>query len=169
MQCVGVNCDREATRVGAQMCEAHYYRQRRGRQSSAAIRGRNEARRCEVADCDKPTPKGFLCPMHQARKGRHGDVNVRLKAPVVRGPAHPSWKEVVPYHTLHQRLRDTRGKASYCEQCGVADERTYHWALDHTTKATVLQGVEGPYSLDLNAYISLCVPCHKRMDLARAL
>jgi len=41
------------------------------------------------------------------------------------------------------------------------------WALDHQRCRNPKSSNQGPYSTDPNDYDSLCVPCHKRMDLAR--
>lgn len=51
-------------------------------------------------------------------------------------------------------------------QCTHCDQRAKHWAYDHTDPAERTDPKMGPYSTDLDRYLPLCVPCHKRFDLA---
>ena len=167
MACTVEACEREATRKGAQLCEAHYYRVRRGTALDAPIQERNRTGRCSVEGCER-APRGTLCHMHRTRKLRHGDFTVRLASGPPAGLLHPSRKDLVTYHTAHQRLARLYGRPSLCESCGASGQRVYHWALDHRRATTVLASEQGPYSLEPSDYIRLCVPCHKRMDLERA-
>jgi hypothetical protein len=81
------------------------------------------------------------------------------------GENNPKWRgDQVGNRAAHQRVIKLRGNAtSYlCEHCcGPA----VHWAYDHRDPQE-LPSDDGPYSTDPDRYMPLCVPCHKRFDLA---
>lgn len=56
------------------------------------------------------------------------------------------------YTNQHKWVRYHKGKAIACEDCG-ANDRHCHWA-----------NVSHEYHYDLDDWISLCVPCHKKFD-----
>jgi hypothetical protein len=62
------------------------------------------------------------------------------------------------------RVRAVRGRAQEhtCE-CGKPAEQ---WAYTHSGPAELTSEV-GAYSVDPSFYVPMCVPCHKRADLAR--
>lgn len=79
----------------------------------------------------------------------------------------PNWHgDDVEYMGLHGRLVAKRGKAVVhaCEHCaGQAEE----WAYDHTDpdeKRNRRGRDDGAYSLDIDRYMPLCVPCHRQFD-----
>ena len=57
---------------------------------------------------------------------------------------------------LHEWVVRRLGKPSKCEFCGTMEKRKYHWA-----------NKSGEYKRDLNDWLRLCVPCHKKYDLSR--
>lgn len=75
------------------------------------------------------------------------------------GPKNHHWKgEKVKYRALHQWVYSVKGAPLICEQCGVKKSTNYqiHWA-----------NVDGKYQRVENAWIRLCVPCHRKFDLSR--
>lgn len=163
------HCENEATRKGRQMCEMHYYRERRGTPMNKPKLERNNTGRCAVDGCLK-APRGFLCAMHEARRYRHGDVTVKLNPGTPGGPGHHSWVgDDAGYNAVHLRLGNHRGHPSTCEICGTEEPRRYHWAIDWRRDPPArcdLLGNRSPYSVELADYVRACVPCHKKMDLA---
>lgn len=169
--CTFPGCEKPRRTPGSALCKMHYHRQYRGVQMDGPPRKPepNRTGRCAVNGCEKP-PTGRYCEMHRARIQRHG--NTDWIGPVRRrGPAHHKWLENPRYHTVHDRLNRWRGPASGCEQCGDTDPSAeYQWALDWEKAggAVLMDDAAGcAFSADVAHYISLCVPCHKRMDLAR--
>jgi hypothetical protein len=87
------------------------------------------------------------------------------------GIRNPNWRgAAIGYGAAHERVRATRGEVSQyqCEHCRTKPAQ--HWAYDHQDpEAQVEEGKrdKGPYSSDPSRYVPLCVPCHKRFDLAR--
>ena len=70
----------------------------------------------------------------------------------------------VSYSGAHMRVRSDRGSAtSHTCACG---RRAAQWAYTHDDPDE-LTSPEGTYSADPARYVALCVPCHKRADLAR--
>jgi hypothetical protein len=90
-----------------------------------------------------PCEAGCTCRKHTAGK---------------RGAEHPHWVgNLASYHTIHKRLRDTRGPACarHCLFCAEAgrDKQADDWAQ--------LPGTSGK---DLADYVALCSSCHGRLD-----
>ncbi len=82
------------------------------------------------------------------------------------GSANPQWRgDEVGYAGAHQRLYNERGSPiEYeCETCG---DRAKEWALNHglATKKDKRGGRWVPYSPDPQAYVPLCVSCHRSAD-----
>lgn len=68
---------------------------------------------------------------------------------------NPNWKgDDVGYWGVHKWIEKQKGKPRVCEHCGATrKEKRFHWAnIDHK------------YRRNLDDYISLCVPCHKKYD-----
>ena len=71
------------------------------------------------------------------------------------------------YWTVHNRLRETRGRASeyLCIACG---SRACEWALQPSCTAPLIStsgtGIGCPYSEDLNDYAPMCRSCHSLLD-----
>lgn len=155
------------------LCEMHYCRSRRGIPMDAPARATNHTGRCLVDACPNPlvNKKGKYCRMHEARAYRHGDPNIVLPRGSAPGPEHPSWKkDGLSYSGMHMRLRSLRGSPKHCEMCGLTDsDRRYHWAFNWREAATRIidPSMQIPFTLDVNKYLRLCVPCHKLFDLER--
>ncbi|WNM68813.1 HNH endonuclease [Gordonia phage Soos] len=162
--CTATDCTRPGrNKNGAGLCEAHYYRQRRGSTLTAPVSTHYPAGTpCSVDGCAKPRVAQQLCDMHYARLVRHGDVTTVI-AVEDRQFNNPR-AEVVSYGAMHQRLTKDRGPASAhpCFDCGSPARQ---WSYDHSDPDQ-LYG-PWPYSLDPNRYVPRCVSCHKRMDLMR--
>lgn len=70
------------------------------------------------------------------------------------------WKgDNVGYCGIHRWVQRHKGKPKICEHCGATkEERKLHWAnKDHN------------YSRNLDDYIALCVPCHRKHDKVLSL
>lgn len=78
----------------------------------------------------------------------------------MRGRNHPSWSPSgrSNYNRLHWWIRQILGNPDTCEHCGETGLRgqQIHWA-----------NRSGEYRWDLDDWLRLCVPCHKRYDLER--
>lgn len=69
---------------------------------------------------------------------------------------------VVSYGKAHSAVDKARGKArNYaCAHCGRGAKQ---WSYDRTDP-DAKDSVRGPYSMDVNRYVPLCVPCHRAFD-----
>jgi hypothetical protein len=75
------------------------------------------------------------------------------------------WKaDGLTYSGAHMRVRAVRGQAS-THTCGCGAP-AMQWAYRHDDP-NELHSDTGAYSADPRHYDALCVPCHKRADLAR--
>jgi len=85
--------------------------------------------------------------------------------PVRRGPRSPLWvpRERLDYDTLHERLKQQRGKASkqLCIECG---EQADQWAYQHTDPDPLVSPLGCLFTDDLDAYSPMCRTCHRRLD-----
>jgi hypothetical protein len=101
--------------------------------------------------------------MHYTRLRRQGDVAIVGSPRRAFGAENSAWiGDKATYRTVHNRIRYQRGSAS--EQVCSCGAPARHWAYDHADPEERI-GPDGPYSLDLDRYAALCVPCHKRLDL----
>lgn len=79
------------------------------------------------------------------------------------GEANPNWRgDRIRNPQAHGRVKKLRGLACdyMCRHCGAPAK---HWAYDHEDPKEK-QDPEGPYSLDPEHYLPLCVACHHRFD-----
>lgn len=176
MKCEIGDCPKAPTRSKGTLCEMHYCRIRRGIPLDKPAQARRlEGHVCFVEECSKPRTNGRYCAMHEARIRRHGDADAWHPKPSKPGAQSSNWSgESASYNAAHLRLKSVRGKPLRCDQCGVTGEgRQYHWALNWNGQPKVRAEIVGPihtrgvpYSTDPLDYSRLCVPCHKRMDLA---
>ncbi len=146
------------------LCNRHYLRQRKHGDTAAILRAPNGAHgpACRVPECGAPHHAQGYCGKHAYRVRVHGSTEPPVPA---RGELNPGWRgDSVGYSAVHARLRRTFGPASghLCE-CGA---RAGQWAYDHADPSE-RTSPEGPYSADVAHYRAMCVPCHKRSDLAR--
>ena len=164
MQGTCSHCGKEG-RIRKGLCDAHYFRQwRTGDLGPVDIATKRPGATCTVTGCDAPHGARGYCAKHLTRVIRHGDPLTVLTPAVKRGEANPTWKgDLCGYTAAHDRVRRALGSArNYTCECG---DNAAHWAYDHADPCEK-RGPEGPYSPDLAHYRPMCVPCHKRMDLA---
>ena len=57
------------------------------------------------------------------------------------------------YNTLHRWVERKLGKPMHCTHCGSTDKNRYAWA-----------NKSREYKRDLDDWIRLCYPCHRRYD-----
>lgn len=159
--CVVDCCDRTPRSSRAELCEGHYYQQRRGRPLTP-LRPHIEGTTCAIDGCEK-TRRGKFCSMHEARLKRHGDPSTVItpsERAMPSGPDHPNWIDEPDYFVWHQRLRKIKGSASI-HRCTRCDGPAQHWAY--------VGDAQGPLAYETNpdAYAPMCHPCHKAFDTER--
>lgn len=158
-------CPRPLRSSGAEWCNTHYFRMRRtGSVGSAEIWDRTP-KPCSIEGCERTSADGGLgwCGVHYQRNKAHGDPTLVL--PRRTGEAHPHWTGAnASYSTMHDRVRRAKGRAADHTCALNCGRQAKHWAYSHTD-LTERHSPEGPYSLDVDHYTPLCVPCHKRFDL----
>ena len=84
--------------------------------------------------------------------------NLGKKVEAMQNEKHPNWKgENVSYVALHTWVARYLGKPCICEFCGRngLKGKQIHWA-----------NKSREYKRDLEDWLRLCVPCHKKYDLA---
>lgn len=137
-----------------------------------------QGRECLVPTCGKQRSYGRAeyCEKHYHRLRRHGDVNYTanrqacdilgcIRKHTKRG-YHFGYSTVgLTYAGAHIRVKAQRGSAKQW-RCHSCDALANHWAYDHQDEHQMVEkGL--PYSGDPKHYRPMCVPCHKRSDLAR--
>jgi hypothetical protein len=169
------------------LCGMHYWRLRQtGDAGEAGKRRLPSPDQCTVDGCSntRHLTKG-LCRKHYSRLARHGDVEANPFKPrgrcAVLGCGRPHeaqgycskhywmWRqhgdpEPGGYQYAHYKVRRLRGSVRNhpCRHCG---DPAREWAYDHADpreRNDPRRG--GPYSLDPDHYIPLCVSCHRRFD-----
>ena len=106
-----------------------------------------------------------MCATHYQRWRRNGDP---VTSNVRRGPDHYAWTgDAATYSAVHQRIYAERGLARK-QRCRYCAEPAQGWAYIYGDPAEQ-RGDDGhgnvlAYSTDLSYYISLCHPCHRRLD-----
>jgi hypothetical protein len=113
---------------------------------------------CSGIDCDRPAHARGLCAKHYSRWGRHRDPE-RVDPIEGRPPKHG----VPGYHAAHKRVMRARGRAAGYICSGGCGRAAQHWALVATPVLFDIDIGLG-YSLDINDYSPLCVPCHHDHD-----
>lgn len=69
-----------------------------------------------------------------------------------RGSSHGAWKgDHAGYQSIHIWLRGRKERTGICKRCGL--RRVTHFA-----------NVSGLYMRDVDDYIEVCVPCHRKID-----
>lgn len=125
-------------------------------------------RTCTIEDCARKHMAQGYCALHYKRLLKHGDVTTVLvggNKGQQRAETHPGWKgNQISYSGAHMRVRAQCGdaRALTC-RCG---QPAAHWAYDHTDPDALRSPDGRPYSADPSHYQPMCVPCHKKADLA---
>lgn len=133
------NCGKTFTK--ASTCSKKEWSKRRGCSPSCAAKLRG----APWLEAYKLKPGAQLGKATQFKKGQTtGEANVKWKGDKASYAAKHIWAK---YHF---------GKANHCEHCGTREERTYHWS-----------NISGKYLREEDDWQQLCVPCHKRFDLAK--
>jgi hypothetical protein len=57
------------------------------------------------------------------------------------------------YRGTHNWIERQLGKPQKCENCGITEDRRYHWA-----------NISGEYKRELDDWKRLCPPCHSKFD-----
>ena len=111
---------------------------------------------CVVEECEKPAPNRRMCHMHAKRLRLYGDVTV------VNPRVDP---ERTGYSAAHRRVERSKGRASshLCIEC---DQPAKHWSYDGLDPREK-RSPRGPFSIHVDHYRPMCVPCHKKSDLRR--
>lgn len=91
---------------------------------------------------EKPFAKGNI-PWNKGLKSEYSGKN------------HYMWKgDKAGYFAKHAWIQNKYGKASKCENCGVVNEKRYHWSnIDHK------------YRRNIKDWRQLCASCHKKHDV----
>ncbi len=161
--CIVPGCRDPRPRRTRGMCDLHYQRWRLKGDVLADKPSRedpNRDRQCSIEECKKLRRSNEMCEMHYVRWKKHGDPSIVLVGSFV--------GDEVGYVGMHQRLRKVRGTPRQCEGCGLDDpSRRYEWALKPDAEA--VYGLDGnsksrAYSLNVDDYERLCVPCHRTQD-----
>jgi hypothetical protein len=75
------------------------------------------------------------------------------------GEKNTKWKgKEASYAAKHLWVAYNYGRPKLCEQCGVTDRKMYHWA-----------NISREYKRERSDWLRLCVPCHKKLDLANPI
>lgn len=163
--CSVAGCDRPVKCRG--WCQAHYFRWRRsGDPGGPELQLKGAPKPCHIEGCGREVNGLGLCDRHYQRYRKWGDPYYSEPDPK-RGQDNPSWKNHnIGYGTAHERVRAQRGKADEqpCCNCGRSAK---HWAYDHEDPDERISEF-GPFSVDPEHYLPMCVPCHKRFDLGRS-
>ena len=146
----------EKPRHGNIYCSAHRGRWVKYGDPLTPLRRQPNVGTCSVEGCDEPMRKTGWCASHYAQWQRSGEDPK---------PFGYKWgSDDVGYVGLHGRIRSQRGWANTytCQHCGKPAKQ---WAYDHTDPLE-RHSKFGPFSVDIERYIPLCVSCHKRFDIA---
>lgn len=104
-----------------------------------------------------------LCPDCGRAPSHRSKTKTCLECRPREGEANSNWRgDQIRNPQAHSRVKKLRGPASQhsCAHCG---RRAAEWAYDHLDPHE-LPDPEGPYSLDPDHYMALCVPCHRKFD-----
>ena len=111
---------------------------------------------CSVSCAAKHRGSPWL-EKHKMKKGSTLGLKTRFKKGQLSGKNNPNWKDnEVGYGALHTWIQRQHGKPSFCEHCKCSNRQMYHWS-----------NISGEYKRDRNDWQRLCVPCHKKFDIAK--
>ena len=134
-------------------------------------------RTCEVIEngvkCDHKFYAKGMCNKHYHRWTRHGDPLIVGKNQYTLQENWGTRKDTCKkYRTAHARVQTARGKASNylcAQECGA---QAAQWAYDHSDPNELYDWVrrpegtwvEAPFSLNVDHYTPMCIPCHTSHD-----
>ena len=110
--------------------------------------------------CIPPSRKGSKWTIEQREKMQNkvawnNGNTAKDDSRIVIGKFSGLWKgDNVKSPALHQWVVREKGKAFGCKICGTTEKRMYNWS-----------NVDHKYSRNLDDYVSLCVPCHRKYDI----
>jgi hypothetical protein len=113
--------------------------------------------------------KGYKQPIEQRLKSRermmgnkyglgyrHTPKAIKKIIEAGRGERNKNWKgDSASYRAKHNRIYRLKGKAKKCSVCG-AEDRQIQWC-----------NINHKYSGNVEDYIQMCVPCHRRYDFKK--
>lgn len=117
-------------------------------------KGKYCSRKCyEISKQGKPSwNKGKSNTWMIGNQYRKGEPN--QKPHKMFGEVNHKWKgDNVGYAALHMWVYRKLGKPNKCDICGDTSERRYEWA-----------NKSHEYIRDVNDWLRLCMPCHKKYD-----
>lgn len=159
--CTIDGCENKAHAQG--LCPKHYTRFRRHGEAgeAASLRRPAAGTTCTVEPCEAEAASLGLCNRHYLRTRRHGAPEVVLQQIADRGTRD------VGYFTIHDRVRRAYGRASdrTCIDCGVPAQQ---WAYDHSGRDERRSSTGLLFSLNVDAYQPMCIPCHRELDSAHS-
>jgi len=93
---------------------------------------------------------------HSKPHTEEAKIKMSINASTRKGNENNNWKgDDVGNIALHSWVKRQLGRPMKCEHCGTTKKRMYHWA-----------NKSHEYKREVGDWIRLCVPCHKRYDLA---
>lgn len=100
-------------------------------------------------------PQEWCDKSSKFNKGKHYSPKTELTMEQTKGEKNNQWKgENVSYSGLHHWVKKWKGKPQICEKCGVTHkDKQLYWANTNHL-----------YKRNLDDWISLCNPCHKKYD-----
>ena len=163
-RCSVDECDRSDIQ-GRGLCRMHYFRWYRTGSTDVRRPQRPSRGTCTIEGCEKADAGSHgLCPMHHTRDKRNGSPTALRGPKVSRGADNWNWTgDDVTYHAQHLRLKSTRGPASNYKCTGCGDTAA-QWAYDNADPSA-RTSKWGMYSVDIEHYKPMCIPCHKKADL----
>ena len=150
---------------GRGLCNLHLIRLRK--HGSTDAYHPNATKACAIAGCTSPHHARGWCVKHWNRWKNAGDPNVVRKSGQAdrRGSRNPMWRgDEVTYETVHWRMsREDPARNHSCAHCSGPAKQ---WAYTHDAP-NEKQSEVGPYSVDPEFYIPLCISCHVKFDHGR--
>lgn len=127
--------------------------------------------RCIISGCENKFLSRGLCAMHYRRMRLNGDPLIARRRGGLRG-------DPVKYEAAHQRIRDSRGKASEWPCAMECGSMAADWAYNHLDPNESTEMVEDMndhtkmrevrFSQDANFYDPMCRSCHVWFDRKHA-
>lgn len=108
-------------------------------------------------------PKSIETRQRMSESAKHRpESHIAKIVAAISGSLNYGWTgDSASYRAVHKRLVKERGLADHCKHCGTyVDGKRFQWAYTgegHDSRKLA-------FSANLDEYIQLCVPCHKRFD-----